>query len=252
MLTKERRRLLLEEIARTGRVVTSDFAGRYGVSDVTVRADLDHLQTQGRISRTHGGAVAADATGPIEEFDDRLSLNRRAKQRIALAAAKYVTSNQTVLLDSGTTVHHLAQSITDLSGLTVYTPALPAAQHLMRTHGVEVRLLGGRIMPSWLQTVGTSRELGLKGVIVDTLFLGTQGVDDDLDIVDHEHELVATKQRMIRRARRVIVLLDGSKWSVSGRLKVLNLAQVDVIITDAQPPARILERLEGRVEIVIA
>lgn len=251
MLAKERRRLLLDEIARAGRVVTSDFAARHGVSDVTVRTDLEYLNSVGRVSRTHGGAVAADAAVPIDEFDARLGVHREAKQRIAAAAVRLVCSDQSVILDSGTTVHHLAQSITDVSGLTVYTPALLAAQHLMRTDGVQVRLLGGRVMPNWLQTVGTARELGIKGVIADTLFLGTQGVDDDFDMVDPDHELVATKQRMIRRARRIVLLVDSSKWSRRGGIKVRNLAQVDVVITDAQPPQQVLTQLAATVEFIV-
>jgi len=67
-----------------------------------------------------------------------------------------------VILDAGTTVHHLAQAITNVSLLTAYTPALPAAQHLMRTDGVDVHLLGGRVIPNRLQTVGTARQLGIK------------------------------------------------------------------------------------------
>lgn len=252
MLVKERRRQLLDEIVRSGRVVTSDFAARHGVSDMTVRSDLEYLEHQGRVSRTHGGAVPADAAHPIDEFEIRLGVHREAKQRIAAAAAHLISSDEAVILDAGTTVFHLAQAITDVSWLTVYTPALPAAQHLMRTDGVDVHLLGGRVIPNWLQTVGTARQLGIKDLIANTLFLGTQGVDDDLNLIEPDHELVATKQRLIRRARRVVLLVDSSKWGRRGGIKVRNLAQIDVVITDAEPPPGVRDQLAATVQIIVA
>lgn len=136
---------------------------------MTVRSDLEYLERQGRVSRTHGGAVPADAALSNDEFEIRLGVHREAKQRIAAAAVRLISSSEAVILDSGTTVHHLAQAITGVSALTVYTPALPAAQHLMRTDGVDVHFLGGRIIPSWLQTVGTARQLGIKDLIADAL-----------------------------------------------------------------------------------
>jgi len=252
VLAKERRRQLLDEIVRAGRVVTSDFAARHGVSDMTVRTDLEYLERQGRVSRTHGGAVPADAALPIDEFEIRLGVHREAKQRIAAAAVRLISSNEAVILDSGTTVHHLAQTITDVSALTIYTPALPAAQHLMRTDGVDVHLLGGRIIPNWLQTVGTARQMGIKDLIADTLFLGTHGVDDDLDIVEPDHELVATKQRLIRRARRIVLLVDASKWSRRGGIKLRNLAQIDVVITDTPPPPKVRDQMAATVQFIVA
>ncbi len=252
VLAKERRRQLLDEIVHVGRVVTSDFAARHGVSDMTVRTDLEYLERQGRVSRTHGGAVPADVAPPIDEFEIRLGVHREAKQRIAAAAVRLITSDEAVILDSGTTVHHLAQAITGVSALTVYTPALLAAQHLMRTDGVDVHLLGGRVIPNWLQTVGTARQLGIKDLIADTLFLGTQGVDDDLDIVEPVHELVATKQRLIRRARRVVLLVDSSKWSRRGGIKVRNLTQIDIVITDAQPPPKVRDHAAATVQFIVA
>lgn len=252
VLAKERQRLLLAEIARAGRVVTSDFAARHAVSEVTVRTDLDELQRRGRVTRTYGGAVAAEVVVSAAAFDVRLAQQRDAKHRIAAAAAKYLSSNETVIFDAGTTVHHLAQVIPDVSGLTVYTPALPVAEHLMRTDGVEVHLLGGRLEPDWLQTVGTSRELGIKGVLAQTLFLGAQGIDDDLDAIDHPGELAATKQRLARHARHIVFMADGSKWSAFGRTKVMNLDRVDVVITDSDAPDDVLQRLgKLKLELVV-
>lgn len=249
MLTKERRRLLLAEVSRTGRVVTSDFAARHAVSEVTIRADLGYLQSIGRVSRTHGGAVAVDSAAPVEEFDSRLTLNSDAKQRIAAAAADYLGDDQTIMLDAGTTTHHLARSITDVAGLTIYTPALLAAQHLMRVDGIEVHLMGGRLVPDLLQTVGTARELGIKDVVADVLFLGAQGVDENGDINEPDVELAATKQRMLRRARLSVLLLDSSKWTKRFKYKVQDLRQIDVICTDATPPGYVLDHLDGQVEL---
>lgn len=252
MLPRERQRILLEEIARSGTITTSAAATRFGVSEVTIRADLDELHRRGKVVRSHGGAVAAAGLAPVDAFDERRTLHRDAKRRIAAAAAQYLARNELIILDSGTTVHCLAQAVPDGTDLTVLTPALPAAQHLLTVEGVEVRLLGGRLEPAWLQTVGTARAMGLKGVVAQTLFLGTQGVDDDFDLIERSLELAETKRRLIRHARKVILLVDSSKWGAVGASKTVRIDRVDVVITDTGTPPEVLARLRaGKSEIIV-
>lgn len=243
MLTAERRRFLIDEITRNGRVVTSDIASRLGVSEVTIRADLDLLEKDGRVSRTHGGATVREASAGIVDFETRMALSRDAKRRIALLARDYVDSNQTVIFDAGTTVMSLVQVMPPVENFTVFTPGITTAQHLLATEGVEARLLGGRLDEQRLETVGTPREQGIENLIAHTLFLGVNGIDNDLDIVDHSAALGASKVEYIRHSRRTIVMADASKWHTAGATKVASLASVDVVISDDALDPEIRERI---------
>jgi DeoR family transcriptional regulator of aga operon len=245
VLAEKRRTLLTDEINRVGQIVTSEIAARLGVSEVTVRADLEDLERRGRVTRTHGGAVPADSGGPIIAFNRRLALGRNVKRKIAAAAAEYVQADQTVIFDTGTTVFNLAQGLPSVTGLTVFTANIPAAQYLLKIDGVETHLLGGRIDPAWFATVGTPREQGIEDVFAHTLFLGVQGIDDDLDIIDASREMARNKQQFARRARSVVLLADSSKWNRNGPAKVMPLSDVNVVITDAGIPAAVRRRVEA-------
>lgn len=253
MLSTERRRRLLDEITTNGRLVTSDAAARLGVSEVTIRSDLDELERRGRVTRTHGGAVIQDSPARIVDFDARMSMHNDAKRRIALAAREYVRANQTVIFDAGTTVMHLAQVLPELSNLTVYTPGITTAQQLLNMEGVDVRLMGGRLNGRWLETIGTPQEQGIEDLVAHTLFLGAQGVDSDLDIVDQSTELVAGKLHYARRARFIVFLADSSKWNNAALSKVMPLSRANVVITDDGIDAAVRTRLEASdIDVVIA
>ena len=253
MLAKERRLLLVTELNRTGKLVTSEIASQLGVSDVTIRADFDHLERQGRLTRTHGGAIPADASAAVVAFDLRLGMRAEAKRSIALRAAEFIGSDQTIILDAGTTTHHLAQVIPEVSNLTVYTPGISLAQQLLGVDGVEVHLFGGRVDSVWLQTVGPPLAQGIKGLLAHTVFLGAYGIDDDLDIVDQSSAMAKVKQQYVRRARRVVLLADSSKIGRTGKTKVMAIDRVDILITDDEISPADRKRLAERdIELIIA
>lgn len=253
MLAKERRKLIVNELNRSGTIHTSQLVTEFGVSDVTIRSDLDQLERSGRLVRTHGGAVLVAHDEATVAFDLRLAMHSEAKHQIALAAAELIRSNQSIILDAGTTTQHLAQVMPDVTNLTVYTPGITHAQQLLRVDGVQPHLLGGRIDPDWLQTIGTPREQGLKGVLVQTVFLGVFGIDEDLDIVDQSPAMPSIKQQYIRRARTVVVLADSTKIGKAGSAKVVPLERADIVITDNNISKADKKRLTERdIQLIIA
>jgi len=145
------------------------------------------------------------------------------------------------------------QSLPEVANLTVYTPGLTQAQQLIGLTGVDVHLLGGQVEEAWLQTIGTPREQGIKGLLVETLFLGAWGIDPDLDVVDSSPAICRVKAQYIRRARSVVLLMDSSKLGRTGSMKIMPLEDVDVLITDSGITDDQHERLGGLdLELVIA
>lgn len=233
VLARERRQQIVNELNHAGKLKTAELVAKFGVSDVTIRTDLDALERDGRLTRTHGGAVPADLSQAVVGFEVRMALQSEAKRRIALAAAQYIHSDQSVLLDAGTTTNYLAQVLPEVTNLTVYTPGLTQAQQLIGLSGVDVHLLGGQLEDVWFQTIGTPREQGIKGLLVETVFLGAWGVDKDLDVVDASPAICRVKAQYTRRARRIILLMDSTKLDKKGSMKIMPLEDVDVLITDS-------------------
>lgn len=244
MLAEERRSQILERLYADGFVRTASLQQQFDVSDVTLRSDLQELERHGRLVRTRGGAVLqVDDVGKTS-FESRLMKHKDAKQRIALAASEFIRPESTAVFDAGTTVLALAHHIPSVTGLTVMTPALNTAQHLLGVDGVDVVVLGGPVDRDTVSTFWQA-EAGDDGFIAHTAFLGVHGVDVDLDIVDISVPAAATKRRLLGAGRRVIVLADSSKWGVNGAVKVTSLDAVDVVITDQKIPPGIAAEIRG-------
>jgi DeoR family transcriptional regulator of aga operon len=246
----ERREAILAKIFEQGRARTTDLAKTLDVSEVTIRTDLDALVAQGRLERVHGGATIPQH--PLVGFDQRSTQNVEAKQRIAAAAAQLVKDGTTVALDSGTTVFALACQLPTVTDLVVVTPGLNIALRLMEVTGIEVRLLGGRVIPRIKATVGSARVQGLDNEIAHVAFVGAGGIDVDQDVVEGTHEIAESKRILVANARRRVLLADSSKWSSTDRYKAVEVAAFDTVITDVGLPLEAQQTIRARgVELLL-
>jgi DeoR family transcriptional regulator of aga operon len=234
MFASERREAILAIIFERGQARTNDLASALGVSEVTVRTDLEMLESLGRITRVHGGATMSEV--PIVGFDARSSRQVEAKQRIGAAAARLVNDDTTIILDSGTTILSLARQLPTVSDLVVLTPGINIAFGLTEVAGVDVRLLGGRLVPRIAATVGSVRQQGLEGEIAHIAFLGAGAMDADHDVVEGTSEIAESKRSLAAAARKRILLADSSKWFGNDRHKVMNVSGFDTVITDSGMP----------------
>ena len=217
-----------------GNARTADLAASLGVSEVTIRTDLELLELQGRVARVHGGATLPEA--PIVGFDARVSQAVEAKQRIGAAAARLVSDDMTIILDSGTTIFSLARQLPTVSDLVVLTPGINIGLALMEISGIEVRLLGGRLVPRIAATVGSVRQQGLEGEIAHVAFLGAGGMDLDHDVVEGTFDIAESKRSLAAAARKRVLLADSTKWFSTDRHKVMNVSGFDTVITDDGMP----------------
>jgi len=232
MLVEERRNQILAQAYAQGFVRTSALVQQFDVSDVTLRSDLQELERRGRLTRTRGGAMTVHHDFAKSTFDARLMRNKDAKQRIALAASEMLSSNQTVIFDAGTTVLALAHHIPPVTGLTVLTPGLNIAQHLLSTDGVDVVMIGGPVDADTVSTVWPTTMPGEPGLAAHTAFIGAHSIDADLDLVDVSIAAALAKRRLVEAGRRVVLLADATKWGAAAAAKVVNLSAIDVVITD--------------------
>lgn len=220
---------------------------------MTIRRDLDALEAQAHIFRTHGGAMLTEKM--ILEFDyrDRRETNGAAKRAIATEARKLVKSGQRLILDTGTTALELAALLKDGVELTVITPSLAVASELQHATGVDVILLGGVIREGSPDLTGPLTEHGLDMFAADLAFQGADGIGADGSIYNSDLRLARVDQIMRRVSERCCVLADHTKIGVTALARSGSLAEVDVFITSTGAPADALRRFaELGPEVIVA
>lgn len=248
-LAARRRQRLVALVEARGSARLEELSAALGVSTATVRRDLNAVSAAGRIRRVHGGVVVTERGIDEPQFDVKASAAVAEKERIAAAATRLIGPDDTVYLDSGSTVLAVARLLHGWDRLTVVTNSLPVASELVG-RGPRVIVLGGELRARSRAIVGPLTRHLLEELHVDRALMGTYALSLDEGLSTTDPSEAFTKQLAMTRAGQVILLADSSKlgsrsFAASGRL-----ADIDVLVTDAriQPGAiRRLTRLGVRV-----
>ena len=252
-----RRARLANIIGREGFVSVADTADLLGVSSMTIRRDLEALESRGLLTRTHGGAIGPemrrhevfDAEEPA--FERRRRKNAEAKARIAALAARLVGAGETLALDVGTSALALAQALVARAGLRIFTNSLPAAITLTKGPS-PVYLLGGQLRAPEMAVIGPVATRQAEAYYFDRLFLGVSGVTET-GFYDYSLEDTEVKQAFIARARQVVVLCDSSKFGHRALARVSGLEQCHLLIADREPPPHLAEAFRAAgLEVAVA
>jgi DeoR/GlpR family transcriptional regulator of sugar metabolism len=242
MLAGQRQMLILEEVRRSGAVRVSELTELLGVSDMTVRRDLDVLSVAGLVEKVHGGATALGRLSADEPgFEAKSHRQLEEKEEIARAAAELVEPGQAIGLTAGTTTWRLAHYIRDVPDLTVVTNSIQVANvlHGERRPDLTVILTGGVRTPSDA-LVGPVAVATLRSLHVDMLFLGVHGMSIDAGFSTPNLLEGETDQAHLASAERVVVVADHTKWDVRGLSRIARLEDAHVLVTDSglAPEAR--------------
>lgn len=216
------------------------------VSPSTVRRDLDRLEEERLISRTHGGAIwIGDRDGGTRPyaFDQRVDFEAAAKQQLAAAAAELVKPGETILLDGGTTTFHLARQLVGRS-LQLITNSLPIADVFVNDENVELFVTGGVLYPRYGVLLGPIADRTLQDVHANTLFMSVAGIRDG-SMYNQNLLLVEAERRMIRQAQRVVLVADATKFGQTALARLGPIDEVDVVVTDSRLPAATVDELKA-------
>lgn len=250
--TRQRRQQIIESLLQQGSVQVTELVERHGVSSVTIRSDLNHLEAQGLAIRTHGGANLLRSPPQEHALLEKDTIHLSLKDAIGARAAALVKPGSNILIDSGSTTRMLARHLHGQRGITVMTNGLNIAWELATAEGITLRLTGGLLHQSSLSLHGSQAEASLQSFSFDTLFLGVDGLDVQFGATTHHEAEASLNQRMVERARRVVVLSDASKFGKVGLHRIARLDQIHCIITDASLSAELREDLRGRgIELIV-
>jgi len=235
--------LILEQLAGGGSVGVAEIAARLGVSTASIRRDLQLLEEQRSLSRTHGGAVA-NSTAYELPMRYRGGRHRDEKRRIAAAAAARVGDDvATIGFTGGTTTTEVARGLADRLGLTVVTNALNIAAELAVRPDIKLVVTGGTARSESYELVGPLAEATLQGLNLDLAVVGVDGITVAAGLTTYHDIEAHTNRVLIGRARRVIVVADGSKVGRLAFSRICDVSSVDELITDASAPEPELRQL---------
>lgn len=243
VLNEERRRAILEILKRDGRVLVTELSRHFRTSQVTIRKDLEVLQKQRHLQRTHGGALIA-REGVLEDptLHEKERLHRTEKLQIAAAAASMVKEGQVVILDSGTTTTAIARALRSFHNLTIVTNAVNIAAELAGSV-LEVILTGGTLRKNSFSLVGPMAEETLRRLNADILFLGVDGFDVDHGLSTPNLLEAKVNRVMIEIARRTVAVCDSSKFGRRSLSLIAPTSAMHQVITDRGIPRSVASAL---------
>ncbi|NLG28623.1 MAG: DeoR/GlpR transcriptional regulator [Chloroflexi bacterium] len=249
----ERLEAISQEVQEAGYASVAGLSRRLGVSEVTVRSDLDALEHAGVLVRAHGGAVSARGGDSALSFAVRQRLHVREKERIAALAAELVGDGDSIVLDASTTSWHLARLITGHRDLTVLTTGLYVALELLHSPGISVIMPGGRLWREAASLVGTwSSEILAQGNL-RMAFIGGRGLTLEQGLTDANPDEVALKRKLAALVSTVNVLVDGSKLGKVAFAPCLAVSEMHRVVTDDTAAPELVAALRDRgVEVLVA
>ena len=247
----QRREQMLAAIQERHFLHVRELSGRFGISEVTVRSDLDALASRGDVHRIRGGAIPRER--PFEESE---TTHASEKVAIGRAAAELVRDGESLLIDVGTTTAAAAHALAaraDLDGVVVFTNGLKTALELEPGHPrISVVLLGGTLRPLQHSLVDPLATLILEQITAQTLLLGCNGVDVHGGVTNLNLPEAEIKKRMIAAAGRRIVLADGSKIGAVRLARLCGVEDIDLVITgESADPEAVTALREHGVEVRI-
>ncbi|MEP2953090.1 MAG: DeoR/GlpR family DNA-binding transcription regulator [Sulfitobacter sp.] len=247
---------ILAEVENNGHASVSDIAERLGVSEMTIRRDMDKLGAEGHVVRTHGGAHSNDdlrskASEMIEpSVENRATRNRSEKKRIAASAVRLIEPRSTVAIDVGTTCFELASLISD-STVHIVCASLPI-QRVLAKNQMQIYAPCGRIAGADPSTVGAQTVAYLRDFRFEIAFLAVAGITED-GLFDYSFEDAEIKKTLAMQAHSRVLMLDSSKVGKSSAVRVMGFDSIDVLITDAPlPPEMAAVLADLNVDVVLA
>lgn len=240
----ERHKYIMDALNKDGFVKVADIAQALNITTVTARKDLKQLEEKGLLYRTHGSASPANPHMGDRTVTEKEKIRIMEKNRIGLAAARLIEENDSLIINSGSTVCSFAKQIDTHTPLKVVTSSLMVSLILGEKKNISILQLGGRYRTRSMSVIG-SHTLGLlEKVTCSKLFLGVDGVDPEFGVTTSNLEEAELNIAMMAAALKTIVLCDSSKFGRKGFGKICNLDKIDVIVTDSA----ISESMKGVLE----
>ncbi|MCI1779880.1 MAG: DeoR/GlpR family DNA-binding transcription regulator [Bacteroidales bacterium] len=250
----ERRKHILDCLARDGFVKVNDMAHELDVTPVTIRKDFKYLEDKKMLYRSHGSASPVNPQAFDLNVEEKEKINIREKKIIAQKACELLQNDDSIIIGSGSTVYMFADCLAAKNPkLTVVTASLKISLLLNKYKTIDIIQLGGYLRKNSLSVIGDYTAIFFDKVTCSKLFFGVDGIDPEHGVTNSNIEEANLNRKMIKSSLRTIILADSSKFGRRGFGKVCDLDEIDVIITDSGISRAMAQAIEEMgVELIIA
>ncbi|REJ24493.1 MAG: DeoR/GlpR transcriptional regulator [Bacillaceae bacterium] len=246
MLVAERHRKIVEIVNKKLSVRVSELSKMFSVTEETIRRDLEKLEKEGRLLRSHGGAVSIERDQQIElSYLEREVTNAKEKKAIAAEAVKLIQPGDQIVLDASSTAWYMAKELPNVP-LTVITNSIRVAIELSVKDQIKVMSTGGMLSSKSLSYIGPLAERSLETYHVNKAFLSCKGVHLEGGLSDSNEWQALIKKQMMEIADKTILLVDSSKFGVRTFALINHIEKVDEIITDSNIHPLYKKEFEGK------
>ena len=236
MSVQGRRALIEQRVLDNGEIDFATLAAELGVSEMTIRRDVEALELKGVLRRVMGGAISVGSAAAEPSFDARAALAATEKAHIASAVVDLLQPSETVIIDSGSSALAVAREIRARHlPLTVVTPSLLVATELSSESDTDVYVTGGQLRPGELSLIGPGAQESLERFNASTFVMGVAGVDGTAGVTDYHYAEAHVKRAAARSAQRIIVVADSSKLGKVQLVSIADLSELDTLVTDGEP-----------------
>ncbi|SDK01465.1 DeoR/GlpR family DNA-binding transcription regulator [Sediminibacillus albus] len=246
MLVAERQQKIVELVNERKSIRVSELSRIFSVTEETIRKDLERLETEEKLSRSHGGAVSLPSDESLDlSFSEREITNVREKKEIAREAVKHVVVGDKIMLDASTTAWYMAKALPDIA-ITVLTNSIKVAMELSGRKEVTVISTGGTLMSKSLSYVGPLAEASLDTYHVNKAFISCKGLHLEKGISESDEQQARIKKKMMDNADTVFIMIDHSKFGVRAFSRLNGLEDIDHIITDSKVDPSSVQQLADK------
>lgn len=249
----ERRKYIIDHIVKAGFVKVSELADTLGVTQTTIRKDLNYLESQGVLQRAHGSAIPPTQQIMDINLSAKKLINFEEKQKIAEKAASLIKSDDSILVASGSTITLFAEALKPKGRLNVVSISVNISAHLGDIPGITVMQVGGILYGNTLSVLGAEASNTIENLYCSKVFFGVDGIDLDYGLTCGTGEEASITQKMMQSSQTKIVLSDSSKVGQRGFARICEVGDIDILITDSGMPMEIRKRIENMgVRLIIA
>lgn len=245
MLVAERLQKIVQLVNERGSIRVTELSDLCRVTEETIRKDLDKLESEGKLMRSHGGAVSVQDTQQEVPYSEREITNVEEKKQIAMAAVGLIQPGDRVMLDASTSAWWMARLMPD-QPLTVLTNSMKVSLELASKEKIQVISTGGILVPNSMSFVGPLTERSLETYHVDKLFLSCKGLHLDRGVTEPNELQALVKRKMIQQSDRVYLLADYSKFGVRSFTHVADWKEIHHLVSDARSDKEMIRQLRER------
>lgn len=235
MLALERRNIIIQRLNDEGKIIVAPLAQEFNVTEETIRRDIEKLENEGLATKTYGGAVSTNQKNKDLPYNIRKQSNVNLKQKIALKVAEMINDGDQIMLDASSTSLCIARAIKKLNNITLITNSVEILLELADKTGWTILSTGGSLREGAYSLSGSSAEKMIRDHHVDLAVCSAKGISMSMGITESNEKDAEMKKAIFNAANKRILAIDSTKFEKISFIKVCDIKEVDVIVTDKDP-----------------